>query len=149
MATSIREYILENIQSALETINTSNGYNITVRRVERARITPFQQNLLPAIFLYEETDELMQEKSYCNDRKMIISCECWLKTHHNLSEEVNKLYADVQVALMTDRTRGSHAIDTKHTRAQFFIAEENLGGVEVTFEILYRQLPSDPTRSSL
>ena len=146
---SIRELILQDIQSVLETINTSNGYNTTVRRVERARITPFQRNLLPAIFIYEESDELVEEKSYCNDRRMTIAVECWLNSHHNLSQEVNEFYADVQKAIMADRTRGGYAIDTKHTIAKFFIEDENLGGVEVIFEILYRQLPNDPEKVSL
>jgi len=156
MADSIREQIIASIQTTLETIVTP-AYLTNVIDVQRVKTTVAEADMLPAIYIFEGPDTLLTQESRGDDsaydRLMTIVCECWLEAVSDLSKEVEKFRQDVVTAMMADRNQGlpNSVIDTQQTDTDFTViideAGNARGGVQVTFEISYRVLASDPTAS--
>ena len=86
--------ILDKIHSRLEGITTDNGYNYTVRKITRAKLTPFKGYDLPAIN-YWCTTTANERNSYGNDLRQIeLFIEMYENTRDNPFIDVVDLLAE-------------------------------------------------------
>jgi len=92
--------ILDLIAARLAIITTTNGYNYTITNIERAKLTPFKSEDLPAIN-YWSTGLENSRKSYMKDeRSLPLYIEAHTKTHDEVFTDVaSKLAADIITAL--------------------------------------------------
>lgn len=139
----IRENILANIVTTLQAVNGTGGYNYKLNHVERARLTKFD-GIYPAAFVFEETDAPVEEYDSTIVRKLTVTVEAWIESTSSISQGINKLLADIEKAMMTDRTRGGHAIDTNPPTAQFVVMDGMPAGVLVSFDITYHHAAAQP-----
>ena len=92
--------ILDLIAARLALITTTNEYNYTITNIERAKLTPFKSEDLPAIN-YWSTGLENTRKSYTKDERSIpFYIEAHTKTHDEVFTDVaSKLAADIITAL--------------------------------------------------
>ena len=148
MATSIREQILTNVKTTLETIKISNGYEIDVESVLRVQRSPYDAIPLPSVIIYDLGEDKEEGNPYqftnCNLHLELIF---WNSGgYENMSEEAIKLACSIEKALGVDGKRGGLAIDTDIMRNSFTLDEENfpVGGGSVTVDIMYRHRVYNP-----
>ena len=151
MGTPVRESILDNILTTLETILTANGYNNNLPSVQRYSQYEQKNETLPSAIIYPGNES-------CEDRPdPITSCTMSVELVLYLSDDsdgvvatdtyMNSFYDDVKKALKVDITRGGFAQDTRITTIDpFEIGEDNpMVGWYFNVEIDYRHLQTDPS----
>ena len=96
--------ILDEISARLGNITTDNGYNVTVKKIARGKLTPFNGYDLPAVNFWPST--LSNSRNYGKDiRELFLFVEIHDKTRDDpFSTVVEKLASDVVVALNRSTT---------------------------------------------
>lgn len=91
--------ILDEVEARLGNITTGNGYNITVKRIARGKLTPFKGHDLPAVNFWPVN--VSNGRNYGKDvRELSFFVEIHSKTRDDpFSTIAEKLAADVVVAL--------------------------------------------------
>jgi len=147
MADSIREQILQAIQTQLETITAANGYDNTVLTVERVRQTFFDDEL-PAIGIWDEAEEttLHHNKAY---QAMEVRLDAIIDAGtSNRSVALNKMRADLKKAIQSgDITFGgiSNRLDINGFEPAYPDDDDNTqvtGSMTITVE--YYETIDDP-----
>lgn len=106
MADTIIKQILDKIGNRLTNITTANGYNFTVRKIERAKLTPFQGEDLPAVNYWISSVENQKNKYGLDDRTANLVIEAYSKNRDNpFIDLAEKLAADIVIALERDTTK--------------------------------------------
>jgi len=145
---SVRERILQNIEAALRTIVEGDVYNFTVRQVERTRVTPLLENLeFPALFIFEMPERLTQGPNPLMTKELVIVIQAWIRSgDDDLSVQVNGLLADLEVALLADKTRGGLAVDTLFSEHSIYLDTpiDVLAATHTIFTVHYRTVEGDP-----
>lgn len=157
MADSVREKILKNVETTLETITTDNGYNNTVSAVQRWNhagndVQSVTDGPVILILPGQEQKE-MQPPTRATCRLMV---DLAIFIYHDVIEDADKstdelmssILADVEKALMLDASRGGNAMDTNLQGSQPFEIEggQPYAGIIVDLQLVFRHQLSDPTQ---
>ena len=115
MATPATTTILDKIEARLKKITTSNEYNYTVKKVERAKLEPFKGYDLPAINYW--TTSLSNERSVYNDDNRHL--ELFIEAHNLTRDEpfvdvVDKMAADIVTVLNRKTTAPKVSDDSNY-----------------------------------
>jgi hypothetical protein len=95
--------ILNEIEARLGIITTTNGYNYTVRNVDRGRVKPYKGYDLPAINFWSTTLRNEQETFEVDRRMLTVFIESRSLTRDEDFPDVSdKLFTDVMTALNRD-----------------------------------------------
>lgn len=149
---SVREEVVRNLVSTLEGVTVANGYKFDVERVVRGQSMSRRLKVYPSVYVFEITErkvitpEAPLDLYVCQLTVLVIP---WLRDPNvpDRFENVNELVADVKKALLVDGTRNGFALSTKLSgnRQKVTDSLEPYGGSQVTVEITYRHLRTDPS----
>jgi hypothetical protein len=151
VADSLRELVMKNIKTTLATITTGGGYANTVASVQRYRTGGQSQTVFPMIIIREgaETskDEPLGKISHQLAVDLLLIVVHDPATDARESDEVmNSFLADVQKAMLTDRSRGGYAVDTKLLGSEPLDVEDSNTDVQqvCSWEVHYRHSNTNP-----
>lgn len=150
MPPTIRENILSNLKTVLETITTGNGYENTIARVMRwdQRGNSLKDTPCITIAMASEVKEPSPNPLFrCNMTVLLDVWVCQTRQEAQSTDELLcSLLGDVEKCLMQDHTRGGFAIDTDLKGSQPFEGVEGSGyaGIVVEMEIFYEHNQLDP-----
>lgn len=150
---TVRESILANIKTTLETITTENGYNNTLASVQRWKQNANTFNHVPCVII-AAGPETKSIGPYPNQTcRLTVFLGIWtrqLETDTDPSDTIlNSLMGDVEKALMTDVTRGGYSRDTNIISNEPFDSIEGQPdiGLMIQVEVLYQHLITNPEAS--
>jgi hypothetical protein len=144
--TSIRELILQDVETVLEAIAPP-SYATTINAVRR-----WNANLSLDMEVFPAVAIVPGEEHHDDGRSQVI--EHTMQVHlvfgtrgSDWPTAMNKLLADLRVALTNDPSRGGNAITTRITDDRIYDADgqQEVGGGEMLLTILYRTRYDDPT----
>lgn len=144
MADTIRDKIIQNVETTLKTVTTGNGYSQTVEHV----YSPPDPNP-NGKYVYQIRDMgdsvLHKPAQLCYENTMRLEVECIaIETDdEERRSKSERLAGDAIKSLMVDETRNSNAISTQAT-IQLNADDEPRMYQRVEVEILYRVKNSDP-----
>ena len=147
MADSLRELILQNVETTLEGITTGAGYEQTVNHVVRGKLNPGTPEQYPLIVIYEAPMTAETEHYGSTTKHLQLSLEVWTKSGgDNPSVVINKLLADIEKALEAAPTRGGYAIDTWYLGDElvFSTTDDSEIGALVFIQINFRNIRTNP-----
>jgi hypothetical protein len=150
---TIRENVLSNLQTTLEAIKKTGGYNNDIASVQRwsQRAQTFAS--MPTIIINAGPEEKKPEPNPLATCTFNVYIDIWtnhLETDIRSSDEIlNSLLGDTEKALMADITRGGNAIDTNILRNYPFQSIEGQPsiGISIEIEIIYQHQQTDPAIS--
>lgn len=153
MPDTIRERIMKNIKTALEGITVANGYDNTVKIVERVKQGGQTTKDVPYLQITNGVESPHESQENPTLRKklpvyVIIGTRQDEETDPKWADEVvNSLLGDVQRAMQVDPTRGGLAIDTIEGSNGPMPVEEGMTALETfqEYTIDYRHSRTDPT----
>ncbi len=151
MADSIRERIVQDVVSTLEGIRVSNGFDLDVQSVLRARLPGVKVQEFPTILVVEQSETKDQPATPGGllgkwAASLSVALICWVR-HEEMAREANRLLANVEKALMADLTRGGLAVLTNLVSNEMFVTEDieaPKAGITVVIEVRYRHAEQDP-----
>jgi len=154
MPDSVRELIMQHVQTTLEGITTANGYSTTLNAVERL-LQQGQSVKPPMAYVIEgddtPIDDTSQDIGLMTLRNLEIGIEAQViqdeaVDSRSASEVMNLLIADIQRAMEADYTRGGHAINTTEMGVDpiLFIEGRKKLVTVIGYRILYRHRRTDP-----
>lgn len=153
MADSIRELILQNLESAIKNVKTTNGYNNNIpdENVKRGKVVPVDiREGIPGVFIYVDDDPVVNRELGINiktHRELKVLLEVWQTSAEvDLPAKINEIEAEVIKAVMVDRKRGGYAIDTalENSEAFYLEGEKRVGGMIITVVISYYHKEANP-----
>jgi hypothetical protein len=117
MAESIRELIMQNIETELKKITAANGYNNTLGRVSRFQQAATNLATVPVVIVQQgpEVSEPIPNKAVTREltvRIRIIHRHDPVVEGKNSDQVLNSIQQDIHKALFVDHTRGGLAIET-------------------------------------
>jgi hypothetical protein len=142
---TIRERILDNVETTLRSIQGGPTYYHRVRKVHRflgnmAEFTSFPAiAVVPGLTRSDDRRLAMIEHTLPITLLLMVDTQDW-------AQKIEKLCADVRVALLADWTRGGVALTTRGTGEDIQDSEPSspLGSARVDVEVLYRTLYHNP-----
>ena len=156
MADSVRERIMKNVQSALQSITVTNGFSTTLNSVDR--VLQQGQTLAPPMAILAEGMDDVLGGGPLSGANGLISRELTLAVRlvvqqdtdvdsRSASEVLNGLLADVQKKMQEDYSRGGLAVNTEEVGVEPVQMEEGVPVVylDAMFKIHYRHSRVDPT----
>lgn len=152
MADSVRERIMKNLHTALESITVANGFANTLNAVERT-LQRGQSTQPPMAYLLEGDDDVTSEAplGYLS-RQLQVGVVLLVQQDEavdarSASEVMNSLIADVQRKLQEDERRGNLATLTEESGVSPVQIEEGqpVLSCAVGYRIQYRHSRLDPT----
>ena len=150
---TIREQILENIKSTLETIRVANGYANDIASVQRWLQKGNTFRLIPCIIINAGPEEIEQTPNPLVTCKFTVYLDVFVRQEETdtISTDalLNSLLGDIEKALMIDYTRAGLAENTNIKSNMTFEAVEGQpnAGIVVELEIIYQHLITDPEQS--
>lgn len=146
MATSIREQIIADIISALESMTeeTNEVEFKKVLRIPGSSLTAFDFPLMQVQDINEEKTDQPVGFTSC---QLLLSLVAIQQNWDDLSQEANKIIAAVEKKLKEDINRSNLAIDTNIVGNELFVSDEisnPIGGVIISVVVLYRHLLGNP-----
>lgn len=155
MTASVRERILQNVQSTLGQVTVPNGYAFTLARVERVDFTDWTQGPFPMALIHEPDDTYDVEKNRGSTTVLHVNMALDLlvmirKPAAEKATPINALIQDVQTAMLEDTTRGGLAIWTEPVRTSVSVMDESqaLSAARISWLIYYRHRRNDVTQAS-
>lgn len=153
--TSIKELIMEDITDAIREAQATKGYANTLetRAVVRGRET-VDSGIMPIVMVFEGADvkDTTPESEFgseiINHRILSVVVDLYVSTRENLTTKLNSLEADIIKAVMVDPTRGGYAVSTSFEESMpgFDVEDKAIGGRELTFNVHYTMIETDPYR---
>ena len=150
---TIRENMLENIKSTLETIRVANSYANDIASVQRWLQKGNTFRLIPCIIINAGPEEIEQTPNPLVTCKLTVYLDVFIRQEETdtISTDalLNSLLGDIEKALMVDYTRGGFAENTNIKSNMTFEAVEGQpnAGIVVELEIIYQHLITDPEQS--
>lgn len=158
MPTPIQTQILDVVELRLANVTTANGYSTTVKKISRARLTPFVSGDLPAINFWGGIDIKLSGGGGFDERQLKLLVEYHAKTRDRTFSEVSaELAADVWLSLWRDPSAPAVS-DTTSPKLGDLVSSISLNtitpeigegqapwcGALLEIDILYIQSPHDP-----
>ena len=150
---TIREQILENIKSTLETIRVAAGYANDIASVQRWLQKGNTFRLIPCIIINAGPEEIEQTPNPLVTCKFTVYLDVFVRQEEtdtvSTDALLNSLLGDIEKALMIDYTRAGLAENTNIKSNMTFEAVEGQpnAGIVVELEIIYQHLITDPEQS--
>jgi hypothetical protein len=140
MADSIRKQILKDIEAAVLTVDSL--VSVGPGRLE----TMNQDRPAAGIIPIQEDAELITENTDENDFIIFVRVVVDEGAEHALYV-LEDVIADVEAAVMSDRSRGGLADDTQRLGPKYLFVdrEDPHAGADVRFKIVYQSVAADPT----
>lgn len=152
---SIRESIMKDIKATLEGVTVGAGYANTIASVQRFRQAGQSTLQVPCVFLIETTEEAADGPDPLITKHLTVVLYVVTRQDESTDsrsgdEVMNSLRADIEKAVLSTRTRGGYAIDTKPLGSEEMDLE--VGGpdlkTQLHFEVMYRHQNTDPTAAT-
>jgi hypothetical protein len=148
--TTVRENILANIKTTLETVTTANGYDNTIASVQRwdKRGNPLRQ--VPCIVVSAGQERKTPVPNPFFTCHLTVYLDVWVRqdaTDALVTDSVlSSLLGDIEKAIVADYTRGGFAKDTVlHSSVPFESVEgQPHAGLIIEIEIVYQHKQGDP-----
>lgn len=151
MANSVRENILQNVETVLGTV-VSPTYETDLKQVSRKLELATEIGQYPAVFIVVNGEAKTTDDTPIGVTSVVMSLtlEVWLSGESAQEPtDLSNAIRDIETALMADRTRGGYAIDTKLTGNSTFASEVLVtAGADITLDIEYRHSVNDPTSTT-
>lgn len=152
MPLTIRENILANISTVLNTISIANGYANNIASVQRWKQGGNNLRQVPCIIINAGSEDKEQEPNPLVTCRFSVSIDIWMRHDEatvpgSTDTILNSLLGDIEKALMVDHTRGGNAQDTNISGNVSFetVDSQPYAGITVNVEILYRHKITDPS----
>jgi len=156
MATeSIRERILQDVETSLAAITGTGEYHIALAEdgVDRGQLPPSNLDRLPALRVSEGEEEVIEGPTPYITRMLSVTVRGWISVPDEsldvpLPTLANRLMADIERAMLAGPTRGGLAQDTILVGSLIHDDDEKdvIGSVSVTFRVQYRTLRNNPAQ---
>lgn len=151
--TAIRESILDNVKTTVEGIDGTGDYVTTMQSVRRYDVERSFPSAFPGAFVVSGRQDPANEAS--DHQHWLFGVTVNVFAMHDTGDDartsdeiLSELIADVQRAMMVDRTRGGYAVTTRYGEVEPFPVydepEGNIVEAAVGFEILFRHRIGDP-----
>ena len=151
MGNSVRENILDNIETTLQGITVANGYNYTFTAETVQRWKQHGNNFVdvPCIVINAAPEEKAPGPDPYLTCRLTVHIDVWTRQIESdntpTDKIINKLLADVEKALMADHTRGGSARETNLVgNVPFEAVDGSHVGIIVDIEIVYQHLRTNP-----
>ncbi len=147
---TVRESILENIKTALESITEAGGYHNTIAGVQRWRQSGNSLVNIPCIVINAGPENKEPVPNPFTTCRFTVYLDIWTRQDESdlasTDAILNSLLGDVEKALMIDVTRGDFAKDTNiRSNIMFETAEgQPHAGIILELEIVYQHRQTDP-----
>lgn len=147
MADTIREKILDNIETTLNLIKTISGYSNTIASVQKYKQTGNEYVLTPCVIILAGQETLEKQSGFYTRAKFQVLLGLVTVAPTDTDATLNSLLGDIQKALMADYTRGTLAENTTIQTIVPYEQQEGepYAGLIITLEIQYLFKTSDPT----
>ncbi len=147
MADTIREKILDHVETTMNLIKTSGGYANTIASVQKYKQAGNEYASTPCIIILAGQENLEKQAGFFTRAKFSILLGLVTIAPTDTDATLNSLLGDIQKALMIDYTRGGIA---ENTTIQNIVPYETVegnsyAGLIITVEIQYVFKTSDPT----
>ena len=154
MGDTVREKIMQNIETTMDGISKANGYNNDIADVQRWRQGGNPRVNVPCIVINCGPEEKEQSQEPLTTCMLIVNIDVWIRHDEDdvpgsTDAILNSLLGDVEKALMVDITRGGYAVDTVSERNIPFAMDEGAphAGITMDVGIHYRHKITDPETS--
>jgi hypothetical protein len=144
--TPIRELILQNVETVLRSIAPP-SYASTILFVRRWNgNVALDVPEYPCALIVPLTERSDDSRSTIIEHSMQLGIVLGVRSD-TWMQDMNRLLADVRVALLTDPSRGTVAATTRITDEDVYDGDprQNIGSAQLVAEISYRTLYEDPT----
>lgn len=147
---TVRESILQNLKTALETILIANGYHNDIASVQRWRQSGNSLLNVPCIVINAGPEEKEPVPNPFTTCKFTVYLDVWMRQDaadlQPTDSLLNSLLGDIEKALMQDITRGGFAKDTNIKSNVLFETLEGQpqAGIVIELEIIYQHKQDDP-----
>lgn len=148
--TPASELIMQNVATTLAAIATPGYYNDVEAVVRLSQLSDVEQlkAQMPAILVTPPTLTLSDSRAAIVTATASFVVRGYLIAHTGQLAALEKLGADIRVALLTDWTRGGYALTTRVTSQELLVSagemSEPVSAVDLTVEIEFRHLYQDP-----
>jgi hypothetical protein len=160
---SVAENIVANIETTLLGITVAAGYENTVARVQRVQQTLTSLADLPVLLIVPRDIRAADEEPYsvqdwvmtveiqlvfiADPYEVAIDTDASGNPTENTTETYFAWFGDINKALLADRTRGGHALDTRIVGMEPLAVdvENRSAGIIVDAEIRYRHRYGEST----
>lgn len=148
---TVAERILKHMVDAVAAIRKADGYNFDVLEMHDVQFNAFFAKRLPAAGVVALDEDAIAEGLIGREnRRMNVQVDVWLleTAPGHLKADLERIVADVYVALTADPQRGGLAVDTRYKSLLRVESEANdrQAGASMIYEVDYRYLAGDPTR---
>ena len=147
---TVRENILANIKTTLETITITNGYGNNIASVQRWNKRGNALRQVPCIVVNAGQEEKQMSPNPFFSCKLSVYLDLWIRQDESDSQSTDSLLSgllgDIEKSLMVDNTRGGYAIETNiKSNVPFETVEgQPHAGLTIELEVLYQHRQSDP-----
>jgi len=147
---TVRESILENLRTTLETILIANGYHNDIASVQRWRQSGNSLLNVPCIVINAGPEEKEPVPNPFTTCRFTVYLDVWMRQDASDLQPtdalLNSLLGDIEKALMVDYTRGGFAKDTNIKSNVLFETLEGQpqAGIVIDLEIIYQHKQDDP-----
>jgi hypothetical protein len=147
---TVRESILENIKTTLESITEAGGYHNTIASVQRWKQSGNSLVNIPCIVINAGPETKEPAPNPFTTCRFTVYLDVWTRQDDSdpasTDAILNSLLGDVEKALMIDVSRGDFAKDTNiRSNVMFETAEgQPHAGIILELEIIYQHRQTDP-----
>lgn len=138
--------IMDDIESAVSSVQIVNGYPLDVVKVSR-RESVGMTDEMPAVYILEPVEEKVPGPNFFQTVTMKTKLRIYLVSDdEDPNEELALLTSAVEKAILVDTTRSGNAIDTIVTANTAVVAEDlRVVGAELDVQVKYRHVYGDPS----
>lgn len=111
----VKEQILDDLVSTLQTISAGDDYYTTVEQVVRVDGGPMELKMFPAVAVLPSKTEYDREGSQGTttiSAYFYVQLSLFVRTRTDGAEKIERFIRDVHKAVIADRTRGDRAVHT-------------------------------------
>jgi len=140
MATSIRELIVDNIESVLAALIPTTPTSSDIRKVSRAQLPAKIQTVRPAVILWSGTERKNQDTEGATRCELDVHVHLLGSCNSDVETEAAAWINTIVTAILTDRSRGGRAVDTLEVENEIYAADLAKPEYTVAMTFLVRYL---------
>lgn len=146
MLDSLREQILQAIQSRLQTIHTGNGYTTDIGNAVCRSKKSIREGELPVLSIWD-TEEAV-DRAYGNyECTLTVAIDVAFAFDENFSVISNRYLADVAYCILNNNSElKALTNDIVYTSNTSYLVDDtyDIGGIRVEFQVNYTTVAGDP-----